>query len=70
VTRTFDRGVDIETAGDHELEFELRETLEYLADDLRVCGRGYPSPRYETLRAIIREQERRKFRYAATASRW
>ena len=62
MTQTFDRGVEIETAPDYELDRELRMTLEYLADDIRVCGSGYPSPRYETVRAIIREQERRKHR--------
>ena len=54
MTQTFDRGVEIETAPDYELDRELRMTLEYLADDIRVCGSGYPSPRYETVRAIIR----------------
>ena len=58
--RTFDRGVEIETAPDYLLARELDMTLEYLANDLRVCGSGYPSPRKETVRAIIVEQERRR----------
>lgn len=60
MTRTFDRYVEIETASNHELAREFEMTLEYLAEDLRVCGRGYPSPRKATLRAIVAEQERRK----------
>ncbi|HUT78495.1 MAG TPA: hypothetical protein VM285_12455 [Polyangia bacterium] len=62
MARTFDRWVDISTASEYTLQRELDETLTDLAYDLRVCGRGYPSPRKETVREIIAEQERRKAR--------
>lgn len=60
--RTFDRGVDIETAPDYVLARELEMTLEDVAYDKKVCGAGYPTPRMDTVRAIIVEQERRKVR--------
>lgn len=60
MTRTLDRGVEIETAPDYVLERELEMTLADLAYDLKVCGSGYPSPRKETIRNIIREQIRRE----------
>lgn len=60
MTHTLDRWVEIETASDYTLSRELEMTLADLAYDLKVCGRGYPSPRYETVRALIAEQERRK----------
>lgn len=65
MTRTFDRWVEIETASDYTLERELDSTLVDLAYDLKVCGRGYPSPRKKTVRDIIAEQERRKARAVA-----
>ena len=60
MTRTFDRWMEIETASDFDLARELQENLVDLAYDLRVCGATYPSPRYQTVRDLIREQERRK----------
>lgn len=62
MTRTFDRGVEIESAPDYVLQRELEETLTDLAYDLKVCGRGYPSPRKATVAAIAREQVRRQMR--------
>ena len=60
MTRTFDRWVDIKTASDYTLTRELEMTMEDLAYDLKVCGSGYPSPRRQTIRDIIVEQEWRK----------
>ena len=63
MTRTFDRGVEIETASNYQLERELEMTLADVAYDKKVCGAGYPSPRMATVRALILEQERRRVRY-------
>ena len=60
MTRTFDRWVEIENLTDYQLERELETTLEDFAYDLKVCGPGYPSPRKQTIRDIIIEQERRR----------
>lgn len=57
--RTFDRGVEVTTASDYTLQRELEMTLDYIAD-MRRTSPGYPNPRYETVRAIVAEQERRK----------
>lgn len=62
MTRTFNTWRDIETMSDYELEHELNDQIASLAYDLKVCGPGYPSPRKDTVRDIIREQERRKAR--------
>ena len=61
--RTFDRWVDIEAATDYQLRRELEMTLDDLAYDRQVCGPGYPSPRLQTVRDIILEQERRTLRH-------
>lgn len=49
----------IEKVDGYELERRFKREVEALADDLRVCGRDYPSPRYEVIRAITTEQARR-----------
>ena len=59
-THTFRRGVRIATASTAELERQMDYELECLADDLRVCGRDYPSPLRPSIRAIALELTRRK----------
>lgn len=58
-TRTFDRGVEIATAETWTLQRELAYTIERIADGMRVCGIGYPDPRYDTVRAITVELVKR-----------
>lgn len=60
--RTFRRGVPIATASEHELRREFDYETQCLADDLKVCGPGYPSPLRESLRAIAAELARRGVR--------
>lgn len=60
MNRTFRRGVLIVAASDSELQRELDYELECLAEDLRVCGRGYPSPLRESIRSIAMELARRE----------
>lgn len=58
--KTFDRGVDIETADDRTLARELEMTLDYIARGPYLDKSV--DPRQPTVRAIIIEQERRKVR--------
>ena len=65
MTRTFATWLEVETASDYELQRELDRELEALADDLRVCGSGYPSLRKRSIAAIAREQAKRELQRAA-----
>lgn len=65
MTRTFATWLEVETASDYELKRELDRELEALADDLRICGAGYPSPRKRSIAAIAREQAKRELRLEA-----
>lgn len=55
--RTFDRGVDIRSASDWELQRELEHTMEMI----RSTSYGPAvDPRMPTIRAILEEQARRR----------
>lgn len=60
MTTTFRRGVNIQAASTAELKRELQYELMCLADDLKTCGQGYPSPLYESTEAITTELAARK----------
>ena len=57
---TFRRGVRISTASEHELRREFDYETGCLAEDLRICGPGYPSPLKDSLRRIALELARRE----------
>ena len=59
VTHTFRRGVDIGAASTSTLRRELDYETKCLAEDLKACGSGYPSPLKPSIAAICAELARR-----------
>jgi len=57
---TFDRYVNIEAASDYTLQREMETIIECIARGQKVCGPGYPDPRYRDIKAIAAEQARRE----------
>lgn len=50
----------VESMSGREIERRIDYEIERLADDLRVCGQGYPSPRIKVIRELSIELARRE----------
>lgn len=60
MTYRLDGWQPIDTLSKYELQSRMDREVSELADDLRICGSGYPSPRHEVIREIAKEMVRRE----------